>query len=229
MIKENLSLVQKAVVKEYDEEGEIKKYPSLELVRIEKKFFNIHSSNAKVLEYGFGGGCNTEALLDQGYQVFGIDVSKAAFNTTKRRFIGKEDKIKGKLNLSLIDSTTSRIDFEDNSFDYIVAMSVLSLLGSEQRIKLLLREFKRVLKEGGRIVLDINDQDSEFSKGKKEVEKNVFLAGPYGDNIHCYCLKTENDFKDLIKEFFEIKDSGYSCHKLFGRRINEWIICAEKK
>jgi len=228
MTETNLSLVQKEVIIEYDEEGEIKKYPSLELVRIEKKFFNIHKGNAKILEYGFGGGCNTEALLDQGYEVFGIDVSRAALNTTKRRFIGNETKVKGRLHLSLINSETKRIDFEDNYFDYIVAMSVLSLLGSEERIKLLLKEFQRVLKKGGRLVLDINDQDSEFSKGKKEIEKNVFLAGPYGDNIRCYCLKTENDFKRLIEDFFLIKDCGYSCHKLFGRRINEWIICAEK-
>ena len=38
MIEKNLSLVQKEVIVEYDEEGEIKKYPSLELVRIEKNF-----------------------------------------------------------------------------------------------------------------------------------------------------------------------------------------------
>ena len=228
MIEKNLSLVQKEVIVEYDEEGEIKKYPSLELVRIEKKFFNVHKDNSKILEYGFGGGCNTEALLDKGHEIYGIDVSKAALNTTKRRFIGKESKIKDRLHLSLINSETKSLEFEDNYFDYIVAMSVLSLLGSEERIRLLLREFKRVLKKGGRLVLDINDQDSEFSKGKKELEKNVFLAGPYGDKLRCYCLKTENDFKSLIKDFFLIKDSGYSCHKLFGRRINEWIICAEK-
>ena len=75
MIEKNLSLVQKEVIVEYDEEWEIKKYPSLELVRIEKKFFNIHKDNSKILEYGFGGGCNTEALLDQGHEVYGIDFS----------------------------------------------------------------------------------------------------------------------------------------------------------
>ena len=88
---------QKEVIVEYDEEGE-KKYPSLELVRIEKKFFNIHKDSSKILEYGFGGGCNTEAL-DQGHEIYGIDVSKAALNTTKRRFIGKEAKIKDRLHL----------------------------------------------------------------------------------------------------------------------------------
>ena len=79
----------------------------------------------------------------------------------------------------------------------------------------------------GRIVLDINDQNSEFSKGKKKVGKNIFLARPYGDKIDCYCIETEEEFVDLVKDYFLIKDSGYSCHKLFGRRINEWIVCGE--
>ena len=69
----------------------------------------------------------------------------------------------------MINSETKRLEFEDNYFDYIVAMSVLSLLGSEERIRLLLEEFKRVLKKGGRLVLDINDQDiiPSFQKEKK--------------------------------------------------------------
>lgn len=226
MKKEKISLVQKAALEEYLIEGDIKKYPSLELVRIEKKFFNIHQSRPKVLEYGFGGGCNTECLIDEGYEVYGIDVSKTALKTTKKRFENKEDK-SNKPYLSLIDENATNIDFEDNTFDYVVAMSILSLLGSEQRIRLLLKELQRVLKKGGRIILDINDQESDFSKGKKEVEKNVFLAGPHSDKILCYCMKSEESFCDLVKGFFTVKDSGYSCHKLFGRRINEWIVCGE--
>ena len=93
----NLSLVQKEVIVEYDEEGEIKKYPSLELVRIEKNFL-IYIKITEDSEYGFGG-YNTEALL-KGHEIYGIDVSKAALNTTKRRFIGKESKIKDRLHLS---------------------------------------------------------------------------------------------------------------------------------
>ena len=61
----------------------------------------------------------------------------------------------------------------------------------------------------------------------KQKNKNVFLAGPYNNNIDCYCIGTEKEFVDLVKDYFLIKDSGYSCHKLFGRRINEWIVCGE--
>lgn len=227
MKKDEISLVQKVAMEEYSADGGTKKYPSLELVRIEKKFFNIHNNNPRLLEYGFGSGCNTECLLEEGYEIYGIDVSKSALANTEKRLAEKKYNYSKKLHLSLINENTKSLNFDDNYFDYIVAMSVLSLLGSEKRIRLLLSEFKRVLKKGGRIVLDINDQDSEFSKGKKQKKKNVFLAGPYDDNIDCYCIGTEEEFVNLVQDYFLIKDSGYSCHKLFGRRINEWIVCGE--
>ena len=230
-MSDKLGLVQKIALEEYSktEGGPIKKYPSLELVRIEKKLFNNKDeSRNNVLEYAIGGGCNTEHLLNEGYKVSGLDVTDVAIKTTKNRILKNTSKIEN-LNLFKLDVNANRLCFDDNSFDYIVAMSVLSLLGDEDRVKLLLSEFKRVMKPGGRIIIDINDQNSEFSSGKKEVKKNVFMAGPFEDNIKCFCLKSENDFVELVESFFSILDSGYSAQKLFGRRINEWIICGEKQ
>ena len=85
MKKDEISLVQKVALEEYSADGGIKKYPSLELVRIEKKFFNIHNNTPRLLEYGFGSGCNTECLLEEGYEIYGIDVSKTALANTKKR------------------------------------------------------------------------------------------------------------------------------------------------
>ena len=109
---------------------------------MKKKFFNIHNNTPKLLEYGFGSGCNTECLLEEGYEIYGIDVSKTALANTKKRIAEKKINYTKKLHLSLINENTKALNFDDNYFDYIVAMSVLSLLGSEQRIRLLLSEFK---------------------------------------------------------------------------------------
>jgi hypothetical protein len=46
--------------------------------------------------------------------------------------------------------------------------------------------------------------------------------------VRCYCLPNEESFRRLIEPHFRIVDSGYSAHKLFGRRINEWIVSAVK-
>ena len=48
-----------------------------------------------------------------------------------------------------------KLPYKSNTFDYIVIMSVLSLLGSEKKVKNLLKELKRVLNFRGKIILDI--------------------------------------------------------------------------
>jgi len=224
--KENYPLVQLEAFEQYEKSasrGSTKSYPSLELVRLEKLFFK--EEKGKLLEYAFGSGCNTIHLIKCGYQVFGIDVSSHFLNTTKKRI--KEIESLYKPELFLLKKDAKKIPFDDNSFDKIVAMSVISLLGSQEKIKYLLSEFKRILKPGGKIVVDINDHQSEFSQNKEQVEKNTFLTKIVDKEIKCYCLNSEKDFVDLVKPYFDIIDSGFSSHKVFGRQITEFIICGK--
>ena len=218
--------VQFDAIEQYEKaaEGDVKQYPSLELVRLEKIFFE--KKGRKLLEYAFGSGCNTIHLLKCGYEVHGIDVSSNWLKKTRER-IKKIEYIKKQPNLLLLNPSKKELPFENSSFDYIVAMSVLSLLGSKKKIKDLLKEFRRILKPSGKIIVDINDHQSEFSQNKKEIEKNVFLAKPVDKEIACYCLENEKEFKKLVETFFSIKDVGFSSHKVFGRTITEFIICAE--
>ena len=226
MKNSSLTLVQEEAYLKYSKNPGVptKKYPSLELVRLEKMFFKSKTKNTKLLEYGIGDGPNTEHLLKQGYTVHGIDISEGAIKSTQKRLENKS-QLKKNLFLTKLPINAKNLNFEDASFDYVVALSVLSLLGDIRRINKLLSEFKRVTKIGGKLILDINDQDSEFSAGKKQIDKNVFLMGEEDDNMKCYCLEKEEDFKDLLENFFVIKDIGFSGHKVFGRRINEWIAC----
>ena len=223
--KENNPLVQLAAFEQYDKTAllGIKLYPSLELVRLEEMFFE--QETGKLLEYGFGSGPNTIHLLKCGYKVYGIDVSKNAVEKTKKR-IGDMKDINSP-ELILLEKDAKKIPFEDNTFDQIVAMSVISLLGSENKVNYLLSEFQRVLKPDGKIIMDINDHQSEFSQNKTQVEKNVFLSKPLDKDVRCYCIKSEEDFVNLAKPYFKIVDSGFSSHKVFGRQITEFIICGK--
>lgn len=229
MIKENPnSIVQIEAAAEYEKAnmGTFKKYPSLELVRLEKIFFN-EKKKGKLLEYAFGDGCNTLHLLECGYNVYGLDVAKEALNSTKSR-LKKYPKLKKKLKLSLLPLSATKIPYPDSYFSYGVALSILSLLGSENKVRRFLTELRRVMAPKGKIIIDINDHQSEFSEGKKQIEKNVFLSKPMENEIKCFCLRSEKDFENLIQDYFRVEDIGYSSHKIFGKRINEWIICATK-
>ena len=218
--------VQIEAVEQYEKaaEGDVKLYPSLELVRLEKWFFK--SKKGKLLEYAFGSGCNTIHLSKCGYSIYGLDVSKNWVKKTRKRM----KKIKGikSPKLDYLKPVSKKLPYKKNTFDYIVVMSVLSLLGSERKVKNLLKEFKRVLKVGGKIILDINDQASDFSGKENKFSKNVFIARPIDGLIKTYCLKSAKDFENLIKRYFKIKDVGFSSHKVVGRTITEFIICGQK-
>ena len=162
----NYPFVQKKAISQYEKSAKqgIKLYPSLELVRLEKWFFK--SKRGKLLEYAFGSGCNTIHLAKCGYDIYGLDVSKNSVRSANKR-IFKIKEIKKKPKLIHLNPKAKKLPYPDNYFDFIVVMSVLSLLGDEKKIRNLLIEFKRVLKFKGKIILDINDQNSTFSKKKK--------------------------------------------------------------
>ncbi len=224
---DDFPLVQESAISQYEKaaKGDVKLYPSLELVRLIKWF--LKSNKGKMLEYGFGSGCNTIHLLKSGYNVYGLDVSTNWIKKTNLR-IKKIKSIKRKPKLIRLLPNSKKLPFPTNYFNYIIAMSVLSLLGNRRKVKNLLEEFRRILKPNGKIILDINDQKSVFSGKDNKIKNNIYKAKPVDSYISTYCLRTEKDFKNLIKPYFKIKDTGFSSHKLMNRTITEFIICATK-
>lgn len=227
-----MQLVQPDVLNKWEAvyaSGSDKSYPSLELVRLEHWLFG-HPGQGSVLEYACGSGVNTIHLLECGYDVYGVDAAQGALDLIGRK-LTKRPELAARAHLSRIERNADKLPFEDESFDFLVGMSILSLIGSEAAVKHLLGEFRRVLKPGGKIILDINDHESEFSVGQEQVEPNVFLfKGAKGEDapVRCLCLPDEASFNELVAPYFQIIDTGFSAHKIFGRRINEWIISAEK-
>ena len=148
-------------------------------------------------------------------------------NLSSYRKLNKTQK--KNLQLDLIKPKAFKLPYENDSFDHIVAMSVISLLGSENSVKLLLKEFLRVLKPEGKLIIDINDHQSEFSKNNSQIKKNIFLTKIVDKKIKTFCLKNAGEFKKLISRYFKVVDAGFSSHKIFKRKITEFIICAIKR
>ena len=227
----SMKLVQPEVARKWEKafsEGSDKRYPSIDLVRLEYWFFG-HPGEGTILEYGFGTGVNTIHLLECGYDVVGLDAALGAKNLVEKK-LTKVPALKKRASLRYLPVDSERLPFEDNTFDYLVCVSVLSLLGSRERVEYLLAEFARVLKPGGKSILDINDTRSEFSENSEHIGNNVYLfrgASEKDDPVPCYCLPDEESFINLVEPIFNIIDVGYSGHRYFKRRIREFIICAE--
>jgi len=216
-----ISLVQAKAIIQYDKSALLsnKDYPSLELVRLEKLFLN--KPNGKLLEYGFGSGCNTLHLLKKKYDITALDISKNAIKKVKK--IKKKKKKKNKIKFVLLKKGSQKLPFKSNNFDFIVAMSVLSLLGNKNNIINLFREFDRILKKNGKLILDINTSDSVVSN-KKKIKSNSSFTFVVDNYIKTYCVRSKKEFVQLVKPHFKIIDVGYSKHEVFKKKISEIIV-----
>jgi ubiquinone/menaquinone biosynthesis C-methylase UbiE len=213
--------------KEFDK-GSNKYYPNIELVRLEKWFFN--NKPGKLIEYGFGSGVNTCHMAKCGYSIEGMDATEGAVKTAKLK-LTKNNILDNKVKLQSLEPGAEKLPFEDNSFDYAIIISVISLLGNVDRIKLVLSELKRILKPGGKIIADVNSNNSQFALDGKYMGDNIYLNSGRDKNqeeIFCFCPNNETVFQEIFSQYFKIVDVGRSTSILMNNSTDEFIYCGSK-
>ena len=101
--------------------------------------FNL-ASNSKVLEIGVGLGADHQQIAEQGYQMYGIDLTQRAIDHTKNRFF--------QFNLcsNLSVSNAEKLNFQDNFFDAIYSWGVIHHSIYPEQI---ISEIHRTLKKRG--------------------------------------------------------------------------------
>ena len=100
----------------------------------------------RVLDFGCGRGELTWRAAKQGAIAIGMDYSKDALELTK-----KLPKLKNG-SLTFVHNTTLKLDLASESIDVILFIDVLEHLYPKQ-LEVLLKEFHRVLRKGGRVIV----------------------------------------------------------------------------
>jgi len=136
---------------------------ALEIARIQ--------NGEKILEVALGTGLNFVEILKRNPNgwVDGIDVSVKMVAKAKKR-ISKT----GQQNYILHLCDCRRLPFDDETFDVIMNQYLLDILPVEDFIPILL-EFKRVLKDGGRIIL------ANMTKGERwlnQIYEGIYKLRP---------------------------------------------------
>jgi len=113
--------------------GSDKRYPNVDLVRLEIWFFN--HKPGKLLEYAHGCGVNLIHMLECGYDVEALDASIEAQKLVKQKLSQCPD-IESKANFTHLDVNATQLSYPDGNFDYITCLSVCCLfLALEKRWK----------------------------------------------------------------------------------------------
>jgi phosphatidylethanolamine/phosphatidyl-N-methylethanolamine N-methyltransferase len=98
----------------------------------------------RVLEVGVGTGINA-ALYPRNCSVTGIDLSRSMLEKASERLARK-----GCDNVRLLEMDAEHLRFPDDSFDFVYAPYVISVVPDPVRV---VREMRRVCKPGGKFIV----------------------------------------------------------------------------
>jgi ubiquinone/menaquinone biosynthesis C-methylase UbiE len=110
----------------------------------------------QILDIATGRGAVLFPLLEITGKITGIDISQQMLHETSAELLEK-----GIDHVDLLHMDAENLDFPDNSFDFVFCGFALFFFPSVLKA---LAEFKRVLKQGGRLVVSTWGSDSELDK-----------------------------------------------------------------
>jgi ubiquinone/menaquinone biosynthesis C-methylase UbiE len=193
------------------------RYPKLNL---DKSLY----PGAKVLDIGFGDGRNTVFLCDQGFDVYGTEITEDIVRLTQERLQ------KHNLKATLSVGRNSSLPYEDGFFDYILACHACYYIDDGQTMVDNLREIQRVLKPGGTFLTSVPQNSTYLLRDGIRLEHGAtkVTKDPYNNRVG-YTIHGFDDQQDIemrFSAFFENFRIGSTQSDYFG--IEErcyWIVC----
>lgn len=150
------------------------------------------------LDVGCGFGRNAIFMAKQGFSVKAFDLSEHSVEMTKEKA-----KSQGVALDDVVVADMLEMPYEDNSFDCLLALNVISHTDTEG-FHWILQELSRVLKPNGEMYFTVGSKESFWFNNPicKVVDENTRIRvedGPENGIPHFYindedCLKMFNDF-----------------------------------
>lgn len=174
----------------------------------------IESCEGNLLDIGCGNGRHIIVALKNGLDVVGIDVSNNLLSILDKKL---SNKGLSSVEVDLVRGRFKALPFTEEHFENIIFIAGLHHL-SGGRVKAL-KEAKRVLKKGGKILISVwaREQD-RWDLNKEEKEVTVPWTKENGEVVdryyHLYALD------ELIGDF---KKSGMKINKAYQKKGNHYI------
>jgi len=171
-----------------------------------KKIFNSIGENQDqvILDAGCGIGNFLVLLSKKCKHIYGFDISKESVIFCKKRI--QEENIK---NASVQVASLIAIPLSDKSINKIICFSVLHYLTEEETV-LSLKEFKRVLKDDGSIIINFVNGNSPWGISTKLIRiVRQIIKGrkEYSSDYISY--------KKLIQNIENLKGRATLCHSAY--------------
>jgi len=178
-------------------------YPNEGVVRFVARFIkrrvgiDVYETKKKVkriLDAGCGNGRHIIFFAEQGFNAYGIDISREAIE------IGREWLTQKNLKADLRVGDIKKLPYKDGYFDVVISFETLDHIPFT-KAKKTMKEIKRVLVPRGYFFVSLRStESSEYGRGER-VDKNTFkLKEGYEKGLfqHYFDLK---EIKELLRGF----------------------------
>ena len=150
----------------------------------------------KVLELGCGQGRDSIFFASKGLKVYAIDSSKIAIENLRI----KSKRLNLDINLKNLNAVEG-LPFLDSHFDSVYSHMFYNMGFTDDELKFLFSESKRVLKNDGLLLFSVrNDKDIMYRKGTKTAE-NIY-------DINGFTIRffTKQDINFFLDDNFKIQN-----------------------
>lgn len=209
-------------------------YPPVWLIGFYNSYLKKYLPKGKVLDYGYGSGANSVYLMERGYNVYGVEVAGSSLVQLKQNMEDRNinNKIDGKF--FIIPPDNINLPFADNTFDFILSNQVFYFLPSEEHIKKVCRELRRILKPGGIVMFTMMGAKNYFiAENSQRINGKIYEVEfsrehrLHGSKQIIYVVNTKTELKDLFSDFECFKIGYFDIDVMDGSNFH-WIFMGKK-
>jgi len=154
--------------------------------------------DSKILEVGCGDGRSLKDIVDITQDIIGIDIDEKAIICAKEN-LKKYPKVK------IIRANGKKIPFDNSTFDFVLCMT--SFVNFDKDKYKILDEMRRILKDNGKIIMSVFNEDSLSERIKEYNRINLKIKKIEGNKVifdKSVGANTSEQFsKEQLKEIFD--------------------------
>jgi len=212
--------------------GAVRKYPDEIVVVWLLGYARTRHRVKRVLDVGCGFSQSAGVFLDQGFQYWGVDVTRAGLLSEKQL---KKMGWAGRVHLSLFEPP--QLTFPDRMFSHVISMEALHLNSTPEAMRTIISELHRVLKPQGRFMATVVRPDCWFVAPKcadrltsETVRVNENQPEEEKVGATYFVFHDERHIREYFSPFARCWIGQYT--RVFGEEnhkyLSYWIISAEK-
>ena len=179
----------------------------------------------KVMDVGCGSGNNLLPFLFKGCKGYGVEVTSSSAKLAEKFLRTRGFKTDMRV------GNNRNLPFDNNSFDLLLSINTLHYEAEWPLVDEALKEFQRVLKKGGHLILFTVGPRHTVIKKAKRVQPFCYKVQNFDfrDGTQFYCFETEKNLRKALDPLFENVETGQVTEKLMTCPLDFLIAVGQKE